>query len=410
MMKNNDKLTSRALLLGVLMFLVSFCYAQNDISAGKKLFNTNCASCHKLDKKVIGPALRGISKKRSNDWLISWIRDNAKLRASGDADAIAIFEEYNGSVMNAFPQLSDEDINNIIAYTDTEPKKKKQDASTAIAGGGDQGDGMSTEMTLIVILLLLLFVIFVLKETRNALLYSKGEQPIQLFEEMKIGVKKIVANKKLMALVMIVLVLGGLKGGWDFLFQIGVDKGYQPIQPIAFSHKVHAGDNKIDCQYCHSSAKYGKVAGIPSANVCMNCHFYIQEGEYTGTKEIAKIYKAVGFDAETSTYIKGYKQKPIKWVRIHNLQDFVYFNHAQHVIVGGIKCQECHGPVETMEEVYQYSDLTMGWCVECHRETKVKMEGNPYYEKIHRQLAKKYGKEKLTVDMIGGLECGKCHY
>ncbi len=408
-MENNNKPFLCSVLLGVLILLTPFCYAQNDVVTGKKLFNTYCAACHKLDKKVIGPALRGISKKRTNSWLKAWIKDNAKLRASGDSDAIAVFEEYNGSIMTAFPQLSDEDIDNILAYTDTEPKKKQADASTATSNKGKE-EGLSLDITLVILSIILLFIIFVIKETRNALLYSKGEEPVQLFDEIRKGLQMLLANKKLMGILTIILVLAVLKGGWDFLLQIGVDKGYQPIQPIAFSHKVHAGENKIDCQYCHSSAKYGKTAGIPSANVCMNCHLYIQEGEHTGTKEIAKIYKAVGYDPEKSQYIKGYKKKPIKWVKIHNLQDFVYFNHSQHVIVGGIKCQECHGPVETMEEVYQYSDLTMGWCVECHRETKVKMKGNPYYEKIHKQLAQKYGKEKLTVDMIGGLECGKCHY
>jgi hypothetical protein len=100
----------------------------------------------------------------------------------------------------------------------------------------------------------------------------------------------------------------------------------------------------------------------------------------------------------------------VKWVRIHNLPDFVYFNHAQHVEVGEIACEKCHGPVEEMEIMYQYSPLTMGWCINCHRETNVKVESNEYYTKIHEALSKKYGVEKLTVAQMGGLECGKCHY
>lgn len=201
--------------------------------------------------------------------------------------------------------------------------------------------------------------------------------------------------------------------------QVGVDQGYMPVQPIHYSHKVHAGLNEIDCKYCHSSARVSKTAGIPSLNVCMNCHKNISE--YTGeedlangytkefyTNEIKKLYAAVGWDEETQSYTG--KTEPVKWVRIHNLPDFAYFNHAQHVTVGGIECQTCHGPVEEMEVMYQFSPLTMGWCITCHKETDVKMEGNAYYEKIHAELSKKYGVEKLTIAQMGGMECGKCHY
>jgi len=206
------------------------------------------------------------------------------------------------------------------------------------------------------------------------------------------------------------------------LFSVGVDQGYQPVQPIVFSHKIHAGDNKIDCQYCHSSAKHSKHSGIPSVNVCMNCHKSIAEvAENTVVvledrtlekaeldKEIAKVYKAAGWDAEELKYTGD--TKPIKWVRIHNLPDFVYFNHSQHVTVAGVQCQKCHGPVEEMEELYQHAPLTMGWCIDCHRETDVDLKGNEYYAKIHEQLAKKYGVDKVTAAQLGGLECGKCHY
>ena len=202
--------------------------------------------------------------------------------------------------------------------------------------------------------------------------------------------------------------------------QIGVDQGYEPIQPIHYSHKIHAGDNGIDCKYCHSSARVSKNAGIPSLNVCMNCHKNISEFQgdkdstyvdyskefYTG--EIKKLYDAVGWDPATQKYTG--KTKPVKWVRIHNLPDFVYFNHSQHVTVGGIECQKCHGKVETFEIMKQDQPLTMGWCINCHRETNVKVEENGYYEKIHAELSKKYGKSKLTAADMGGLECGKCHY
>ena len=200
--------------------------------------------------------------------------------------------------------------------------------------------------------------------------------------------------------------------------QVGVDQGYEPVQPIHYSHRIHAGENQIECKYCHSSARVSKHSGIPSLNVCMNCHKQISEvSEETATedyskefydKEIQKLYEATGWDPSTQSYTG--EEKPVKWVRIHNLPDFAYFNHSQHVSVAGIQCQECHGPVEEMEIMYQDAPLTMGWCINCHRETNVKVEGNAYYEKIHAELSKKYDVEQLTAAEMGGLECGKCHY
>jgi hypothetical protein len=215
------------------------------------------------------------------------------------------------------------------------------------------------------------------------------------------------------------LLLAGAYLVFGYLSQIGVDQGYAPVQPIHYSHKIHAGDNQIDCNYCHSSARKSKTSGIPSLNVCMNCHKNISEyaGEedlekgYTTefyNKEIAKLYDAVGWDVDDQSYTGV--EKPVKWVRIHNLPDFVYYNHSQHVTVAGLECQTCHGPVEEMEIMYQYSPLTMGWCLNCHKTTNVKVADNEYYTKIHEALSKKYGVDQLTVAQMGGLECGKCHY
>ena len=196
--------------------------------------------------------------------------------------------------------------------------------------------------------------------------------------------------------------------GWQSLSKIGISQNYQPAQPIEFSHKVHAGQQGIDCNYCHSSARKSKHSGIPSANVCMNCHANIVEGPKHGTKEIAKIYKAVGYDVDTRSYIEGYEEQPIKWVRIHNLPDLAYFNHSQHVVAGGLECQECHGAIEEMDEVYQKEKLTMGWCINCHRDSKIDLD-NPYYHGYNDWI-EKHKKADLTVENIGGLECGKCHY
>ena len=226
-------------------------------------------------------------------------------------------------------------------------------------------------------------------------------------------------NQFLVLLSVVFLLLSSAYFAYGYLMQVGVDQGYMPVQPIHYSHKIHAGANQIECKYCHSSARVSKHSGIPSLNVCMNCHKNIAEynGEedlengYTKefyTKEIKKLYAAVGWDEENQQYTG--ETEPVKWVRIHNLPDFVYFNHAQHVQVGQIECQTCHGPVEEMEIMYQYSPLTMGWCINCHRETNVKVKDNEYYTKIHEALSKKYGVEKLTAAQMGGLECGKCHY
>jgi hypothetical protein len=225
-------------------------------------------------------------------------------------------------------------------------------------------------------------------------------------------------NQFLVLVTSILLLLSSAFFVYGYLMQVGVDQDYEPIQPIHYSHRIHAGSNQINCNYCHSAARVSKNAGIPSLNVCMNCHKNISEvSDTTATKEyskafydgeINKLYTAVGWDKTNQKYTG--KTQPVKWVRIHNLQSFVYFNHSQHVTVAGVACQTCHGPVQTYEIQRQFAPLTMGWCITCHRATDVKMQGNEYYTKIHEQLSKKYGVDKLTAAQMGGLECGKCHY
>jgi mono/diheme cytochrome c family protein len=425
-MKQNASLLRRfagLYLLTVLAFTTFgfSAHAEADVELGKKLFKQNCASCHKLDKKLVGPALAGVSQRRSETWLIQWIRDNAALRASGDADAIAIFEEYGGSVMTAFPALSDDDIRSIIAYTDA-TEAPAAGAAPAAGGAAAPVEEENSPLTLIILGSFLALFLVLLLRIRNTLRQVKGEEPTTVLKDIDGFTRMLLSNKRMVTFLTVVLVLWFLQALYSYLSGIGVEQNYQPHQPIAFSHKVHAGQNKVDCNYCHSSARHSKHSGIPSANVCMNCHMYIDGSEITDSTtgqlkyggdrspEIAKIYEAIGWDPEKRTYIEGYEEKPIKWVRIHNLPDLAYFNHAQHVTAGGVECQTCHGPVETMDEVYQYSELTMGWCINCHRETEVKTESNGYYAEMHNQLKAKYKGEKITVDKIGGLECGKCHY
>jgi len=231
-------------------------------------------------------------------------------------------------------------------------------------------------------------------------------------------------NKAYIAFVAIILFVAGGYMTTTAAMNLGRSKNYQPEQPIYYSHKVHAGINQINCQYCHIGTYQGKQATLPSVNVCMNCHAAINEykgealvrenGEVVdGTAEIKKLYKYAGF-TEGQPWDAA-KAKPIEWIRIHNLPDHVYFNHAQHVNAGQIACQQCHGEIQKMGEVKQFADLSMGWCVNCHRQSKVQFKDNGFYsiyEKFHEDL--KSGKldstKGITVEKIGGTECQKCHY
>ena len=396
------------------------------VQAGKKLFNANCAACHKLNKRAVGPALRGVSEKYDREWLYSWIKNSTAMVKSGDPQAVAVYEEYNGSVMTSFPQLSNSDIDNILAYTDyVPPAPVAQVAASGNVGAKTVSSSSTVSNTIILIALALVFTILVIMLflVQKTLMRIAKLSGVEIKPEPKPKRTPIwmafVQNQFLVLISVVLLLFSSAYFVYGYFMQIGVDQGYMPIQPIHYSHKIHAGANQIECKYCHSSARVSKHSGIPSLNVCMNCHQNIAEynGEedlengYTKdfyTKEIKKLYAAVGWDEENQRYTG--ESQPVKWVRIHNLPDFVYFNHAQHVEVGEIACQKCHGPVEEMEIMYQHSSLTMGWCINCHRETNIKVESNEYYAKIHEALSKKYGVEKLTVAQMGGLECGKCHY
>ena len=393
------------------------------VQAGKKLFNANCAACHKLNKRAVGPALKGVSTKYDKEWLYTWIKNSTAMVKSGDAQAVAIYEEYNGSVMTSFPQLSNLDIDNIITYTDYSPPAPVAVATVAGTASQESSSGVSNGLILIALSLVFAILVVMLFLVQRTLMRIAKLSGVDITPEPKQKRTPIwlafIQNQFLVMMSVILLLLSSAYFVYGYFMQVGVDQGYMPVQPIHYSHEIHAGANQIECKYCHSSARVSKHSGIPSLNVCMNCHQNIAEynGEedlengYTKdfyTKEIKKLYAAVGWDEENQRYTG--ETEPVKWVRIHNLPDFVYFNHAQHVEVGEIACQKCHGPVEEMEIMYQYSPLTMGWCINCHRETNVKTESNEYYSKIHEALSKKYGVEKLTVAQMGGLECGKCHY
>jgi len=391
-----------------------------DTAAGEKLFKANCASCHKLGKKATGPALRGVGDKYEKEWLYEWIANSTAMINSGDARAVAISEEYNGSIMTAFPQLSTADVDNIIAYTYTQPKTVALPPPTT--GDNANTGGVSNNIilgALALVFLLLVVMLFLVTNTLKRIAEANGVAYPEKAQKAPIW-KAFVENQFLIFFTCILLLLGSAYFAYGYFMQVGVDQGYAPVQPIHYSHRIHAGVNEIDCKYCHSSARKSKHSGIPSLNVCMNCHKSISEvAELTQAEgisehgvdynaEIQKLYKAVGWSEDTQSYTG--ETEAVEWVRIHNLPDFAYFNHSQHVTVAGVECQKCHGPVEEMEVLEQYAPLTMGWCINCHRETNVDVAGNEYYTKIHEELSKKYGVDKLTAAQMGGLECGKCHY
>lgn len=390
-----------------------------DVANGEALFKTNCAACHRRYSDLIGPALHGVTDKLEMDFIHSWIHNNLEMIAAGNPKAIEI-SKFSPTAMTPFPQLSNQDINDILAYVEQPKPEPKVAATTTQTSGADSDGGVSTNVILGILAFVLLVLLAILFLVNKTLYRFADENDVPIVEKRKGKPiwKAFVENQFLVLTSSIVLILGAAYLGFGWMMQIAVDQGYQPVQPIHFSHRIHAGENQIDCKYCHSSARTSKVSGIPSLNVCMNCHISISEvAPETATEkyskkyydaEIAKLYNAVGWDPATRTYSK--EPEPVKWVRVHNLPDFAYYNHSQHVSVAGIACQKCHGPVQEMEILYQYAPLTMGWCISCHRETKVNLKSNEYYEKIHETLAKKYGVEEVTIAQLGGIECGKCHY
>ena len=415
-----QKAFSASIYLLVLTLFLSFnsLYAED----GAKLFKQNCAVCHRTDDRDgTGPGLKGVFDRvpktpTAEDWLLKWVKDNKKVLASGDAYALKRLADFKGASMTDFGFLSDEDIKSILAYVKNPPVEVAKTEGPKAEGAAATSEGADYTWILVTIAIFLIIIIAVLRGVKKSLqnvLNEKQGKPhdadLTAWEEIKIWMN----SHKTKVAVIIILLLGWLsKEAWYAMMDIGVYTGYKPSQPIAFSHKIHAGDNAINCQYCHSGVEKSRHAGIPSVNVCMNCHKGIEKGPTTGTEEIAKIYDAAGWNPEKQVYDKP--QMPIKWVKVHNLPDFVYFSHQQHVKVGKQECQTCHGDVAKMTVAEQFAPLTMAWCIECHRKTEVPgMKDNPYYEELHKKLAEKFRGQPdsmITVARMGGIECGKCHY
>ena len=375
------------------------------IQAGEKLFSQNCKACHRVQSKLVGPALKNVYDRNKLPWIYAFVKNSQKVIQSGDEYAVNLFNEYNQTEMTSFSSFEDDQILSIMAYIKDQTDNPPVEATAATAGTGDQAQpaGVPTPYVnaiiigAIVILVVLLIVLVMILSTLRAFIAQKeGLSPEdEEFVKKPLGIATALRNKAVIGIIAAVVTAIVVKGVIDSLYNVGVQQGYAPTQPIAFSHKIHAGDYKIDCNYCHTGVTKSKNANIPSPNICMNCHSAIQKGTNTGTAEIDKIYASV----ENNT--------PIKWVRVHNLPDLAYFNHSQHVKVGGIECQTCHGPIETMDVVRQYANLTMGWCVNCHRDTPLNTKGNGYYDKlveIHE------GKADFTVAENGGIDCARCHY
>lgn len=453
-----------------LVFFAFSLVAEPTIDEGKNLFRMNCAQCHAKNMRTnaTGPALGGVQERWADypeEDLYAWIRNSQKLVSEGHPRANEIFDEWNKSVMQAFPNLTDENIASILLYID-EIYVNGVGGGAAAAGQAVVVQEKETPEWLYYVLFAVLAILSVtLARIISNLNVISAEKEGRSFQRKTLW-QTLTSKGVITFLLFAAVVLGGYTTVNNAV-NLGRQEGYAPQQPIKFSHATHAGLNKIDCQYCHDGARRSKHAVIPAANTCMNCHRAIKVGTEYGTAELTKIFASIGYNPSDNTYIEDYDelsneeikdiytkwiadnyiseneldamdsegervvdeqwtgivesltneqkkqiQGPIEWVRIHNLPDHAYFNHAQHVAVGGLECQSCHGPVEEMAVLQQHAPLSMGWCINCHRQTEVQFEDNEYYEsykKYHDELASGT-KDKVTVEDIGGLECQKCHY
>ncbi|WP_207511353.1 c-type cytochrome [Longitalea luteola] len=418
----------RTLFSALFFLLLSF---GNKILAqdGRAIFQDNCASCHAVFKDLTGPALGGVTTR--GPWtdrkkLYDWVHNPAKFMAS-DPYTQGLKQKFGGAVMTAFPTLSEKEIDAVIDYVEKTfkagPPGAAQGAPQGAPGTQKIDDSDSSIMYGVLTLILAIVALIMLQVNSNLKKLSDEKEGLPSYEPIP-----FYRNKSYITILTLILfVVGGyyiVKGA----IGLGRSTNYQPEQPIYYSHKVHAGQNQISCLYCHGGAMEGKHANIPSVNVCMNCHMTISEysgsagklfredgTEVNGTAEIQKIYAAAGWNPSTKSYTG--KGSEVQWVKIHNLPDHVYFSHAQHVNAGKVQCQTCHGDIQKMDEVKQIADLSMGWCINCHRTTKVDFggkgeEGNKFYsiyKKYHDEI-KEGKRDSVTVNDIGGLECQKCHY
>lgn len=426
----NGTATNRIRIAAILFFFSFFTYFSTNTAYaqpnGEAIFDSKCSSCHSATAdNGTGPGLKGVlGRIPKGDWKYKWVTNPAAVIASGDAYAVGLKAKYP-TVMTA-QNLSKEEIDAVLTWVDPGPRDPKPVAGGPVIGDptapkADGGSGFWLGVILLTVLILLITVLrFTKINLRNAVREKDGQEEEPAMPFFTAARTWMDNNKTRVGLIGIFLVCLFVRWSWYELKDIGVYahevkpgvwEGYHPEQPIKFSHRIHAGDNKIACQYCHNTVEKSKTASIPSTNVCMNCHKAIKQGPETGKDEIAKIYKSVGWNPDSMRYLT--KEEPVKWVKVHNLPDFVFFSHQQHVVVGKQACENCHGDVTKMDAVEQQRPLTMGWCIDCHRTTDVtkNLQENKYYERLHENLKKKYKRDdKFTVENIGGLECARCHY
>lgn len=415
----------------LLLILTSGSIMAADVANGETIFNAQCASCHYPTAELnAAPGLEGVTERwaDSPELIYTWIQNPNAAIATGDPYVTSMVAKWKSRFgMMAAQNVTKAEIDDILEYVNTYVPPV---AEVVVTEGGSEGavtdEGMSW-VWWIVFALIFVAVIFSLSGVKHQLEIAQAVKEGHTPPDVGYGEALstwLWNNRTLTSVVGIFLFVLVIVTLWDFASTIGVYGGptvaenYRPEQPIAFSHKLHAGTNEIECQYCHSSAMVAKTPLIPSTNVCMNCHKYIKKGPKYGETEIAKIYNAIGWDKDNGVYTG--EEDPVKWVKVHDLPDHVYFNHAQHVNVAELECETCHGQVQEMEVVEQVSALTMGWCINCHNETEVKRDGNGYYDEIHArlmstdqgiELLKEYMEDgKITAKELGGWECSKCHY
>ena len=401
-----------------------------DVENGEKIFNAKCASCHYPTEEVnAAPGLGGVEARWSDnkELLYTWIKNPNAAIATGDSYVTELVATNKAKFgLMAAQNVTDADIDDILQYV----AEYVPPVAAVVVATGPTGEVAEQGMSWIwwlVFGLIFFAVIFSLSGVKRQLAVAEAVKDGRSVDEIGYGeaAREWLWNNRTLAMVVgIFIFMLTIVTLWNWAARIGVYGGediainYAPEQPIKFSHALHAGTNEIECQYCHSSAESSKTPLIPSTNVCMNCHKYIKEGPKYGKTEIAKIYQAIGWDTENFVYTD--ETDPVKWVKVHDLPDHVYFNHAQHVKVGEIECETCHGQVDEMEVVEQHSPLTMGWCINCHNETQVQMADNGYYDEIHARLTehdqgiallKEYMEDGIiTARELGGWECSKCHY
>ena len=419
------KPTATKLKLFILSLVVFSAFNSVSAQDGKAIFQSKCQSCHNIFKPMTGPALMGLEERHKwadHKELQAWINNPGGYMAK-DAYTSGLKAQF-GSVMTAFPDITLKDVDAIVTYINSEVANKGKKTDGKNDDEKAPADNSQNAVIFGIISLILAIIALVLMQVNSNLKkMSDDAEGIERPEPVP-----FYRNKVYIAMFAIVFFIIGGYFVTTGAIGLGRQKEYHPEQPIFFSHKVHAGVNQINCLYCHGNAWESKSATIPAVNVCMNCHRAISsyekgpelfdgETKIDGTAEIAKLYKYAGFDPKNAAKWDPAQAKPIEWTKIHNLPDHVFFSHAQHVKAGQVQCQTCHGEITSMNTAQQFSELSMGWCVNCHRQTKVQFnydstKGNQFYsiyEKFHNDI--KSGKmDSVTVKDIGGLECQKCHY